>query len=187
LATFKESLASRLPSREQILPVFGVTVFIVFSWTLYRMFWYLPSWLGDFDIVEVITISAYVLAFALFESVVVFGVLLLFVILLPSKMFKETFVPTGCTLITIIGFSAFLLQRKMKIVYKFEMLELIMYPILLLAAITILIFVLSWFYQHFERLARMANMISERMTVFLYIYFPLSVLSIVYLLLRSIF
>jgi len=187
LATFKKSLSARLPSREQILPVFAVTVFIVFTWTLYRMFWYIPSWLGDFDMLGVLSISAYVLVFAFLESAVIFGILLLIVILLPSKYFKDTFIPTGCTLMTIIGFSAFLLQRKMKIIYKLEFWQLILYPILLLASIFVLIFILSWFYQRFEFLARIVNAIAERMTVFLYIYIPLSVLSFVYLLLRAIF
>ena len=187
MATFKESLATRLPSREQILPVFAVTVFIVFSWTVYRMFWYVPSWLGDFEMLEVLTISAYVLVFALFESALIFGVLLLFVIILPSKWFKVYFVSTGCTLITIIGFSAFMLQRKMKIVYKLEFWQLVLYPILVLTAIFILIFILSWKYKRFEILTNLANSIAERMTVFLYIYIPLSVLSFAYLLLRSIF
>ena len=187
MATFKESLAARLPSREQILPVFAVTVFIVFSWSLYRMFWYVPSWLGDFKMVEVLTIGAYVLVFALFESAVIFGIIVLFVIFLPSKMFKDTFVPTGCTLITIIGFSAFLLQRKMKIVYRLEMWQLILYPLLVLAAIFILIITLSWFYKRFDILAKITNTIAERMTVFLFIYIPLSVLSFAYLLVRSIF
>jgi hypothetical protein len=186
LATFKESLSARLPSREQILPVFAVTVFVVFSWTLYRMFWYIPSWLGDFDMLGVLSISAYVLAFALFESALIFGILLLLVILLPSKWFKDTFVPTGCTLMTIIGFSAYLLQRKMRIVYKLELWQLIMYPILVLSAIFILIFMLSWIYTRFEILENIANTIAERMIVFLYIYIPLSALSFVYLLLSAV-
>jgi hypothetical protein len=187
LATFKESLSARLPSREQVLPVFAVTVFIVFSWTLYRMFWYIPSWLGDFDMLGVLSISAYVLVFALFESALIFGILLLFVIFLPSKWFKDSFVPTSCTLMTIIGFSAYLLQRKMRIVYKLELRDLILYPVLVLAAIFALIFILSWFYQRFEFLDSIANTIAERMTVFLYIYIPMSVLSFAYLILRAIF
>lgn len=186
LATFKESIGAKLPSREQILPVFAVTMFIVYTWTLYRMFWYIPSWLGDFRMVEVLTIGAYVLVFALFESAVIFGIILLLVILLPSKMFKDFFVPTGCTLMTIIGFSAYLLQRKMKIVYKLDFWGLILYPILVLVAILILIYILSWIYKRFETLANIANTIAERMTVFLYVYIPLSVLSFVYLLVRSI-
>jgi len=179
LATFKKSLSARLPSREQILPVFAVTVFIVFTWTLYRMFWYIPSWLGDFDMLGVLSISAYILVFAFLESVVIFGILLLTVILLPLKYFKDTFIPTGCTLMTIIGFSAFLLQRKMKIIYKLEFWQLILYPFLILTSVFVL--------QRFEFLARIVNAIAERMTVFLYIYIPLSVLSFVYLLLRAIF
>lgn len=185
--TFKARIVKRTPTREQIQPVFAVTVVIVFTWTLYRMFWYLPSWMGDFDILEVLTISAYVNVFALLESSIIFGILLLIGFLLPGKVLRETFVPTGCTLITITGFSAYLLQRKMKTIYKLELLQLVIYPILILAAILILVFVLSWIFRRFKFIARIVTLIAERMTVFLYIYIPLSVLSFVLLLARKIF
>jgi hypothetical protein len=40
LAKFSSSLKAKLPTRPEALAVFSVIVFIVFSWTLYRVFWW---------------------------------------------------------------------------------------------------------------------------------------------------
>ena len=186
MATFSDSIAEKLPTREQVLPVFSVITFIVYTWTLYRMFWYIPSWLGDFKIMEVLTICTYVLVFALFESTVILGILLMFAFLLPRRVFLDSFVPTGSALITIIAFCAFLLQRKMKIIYKLELWQLILYPFLVLTVILVLIFVLTWLFNRFEPLKKFVYSIAERMPVFLFIYIPVSIFGVVFILLRSI-
>ena len=151
------------------------------------MFWHVPSWMKFYNIQEILTISAFVLVFALIEGLIIMGILLLFVILLPGKEFRDNFIPTGCTIITIIGFSAYLLQRNMEIIYDLELWELVLYPILILSAVIILIFLLSWIFHRFESPARIISTIAERMIVFLFIYITLSILGFFLIMLDSIF
>ncbi len=186
MATFKEHLESKLPSRQEVLPVFSVIVFIVFTWTLYRMFFQIPSLLFYMRVWDVLIISAYVLAFALLESVVVLGLLLIFSLLFPVKYFKDNFVAQGSTVVLMISMGAVALQRKMKIMYKLDGWELILYLFVILAAVVFVIYVASYIYDRFKILPRLINTVAERMIVFVILYVPLSILGLFVVFVRNI-
>jgi len=186
LATFKEHLESKLPSRQEVLPVFSLIVFIVFTWALYRMFFQVPSLLFYMRVWDVLIISAYVLAFALFESAVVLGLLLIFSLVFPAKYFKDNFVAQGSTVVLMISIGAVALQRKMKIMYKLDGWELILYPFVILAAIVFVIFAAYYIYDRFKILPRIINTVAERMIVFVLLYVPLSILGLLVVFARNI-
>ena len=186
MATFKEHLKSKLPSRQEVLPVFSVIVFIVFTWALYRMFFQVPSLLFYMHVWDVLIISAYVLAFALFESMVILGLLLIFSLVFPAKYFKDNFVAQGSTVVLMISMGAVALQRKMKIMYRLDGWELILYPFVILAAIVFVVFASSYIYDHFKILPRIINTVAERMIVFVLLYVPLSILGLLLVFVRNI-
>ena len=186
MATFKERLESKLPSRQEVFPVFSVIVFIVFTWTLYRMFFQIPSLLFYMRVWDVLIISAYVLGFALIESMVVLGLLLIFSLLFPVKYFKDNFVAQGSTVVLMISMGAVALQRKMNIIYKLDGWELILYPFVILAAIVFVIFTASYIYDRFKILPRIINTVAERMIVFLLLYVPLSIIGLLVVFVRNI-
>ena len=186
MATFKEHLESKLPSMQEVLPVLSVIVFIVFTWTLYRMFFQVPSLLFYMRVWDVLIISAYVLAFALFESMVVLGLLLIFSLVFPAKYFKDNFVAQGSTVVLMISMGAVALQRKMKIMYRLDGWELILYPFVLLTAIVFVIFAASYIYDRFKILPRIINTVAERMIVFVLLYVPLSILGLLVVFVRNI-
>jgi hypothetical protein len=186
LATFKERIEQKLPSRQEVLPVFSVIVFIVFTWSLYRMFFQVPSLLFYMRVWDVLIISAYVLAFALFESMVVLGLLVIFSLVIPTKYFKEKFVAQSSTVVLMITLGAVALQRKMNIMYRLDGWELILYPFVILAAIIFVIFAASYIYDRFKILPRIINTVAERMIVFVLLYVPLSILGLLVVFVRNI-
>ena len=185
--TLKERLRARLPSKQEVGPVFSTIVFIVFTWTLYRMFYQVPSWLYYMSVWSVLVIAAYVLAFALFESIVILGLMLFFSLVFPARHFKDKFVPQGFTIAVVMGGGAYLLQRKINVIYKLNGWELIIYPIIVLIVALILILTFSFVFDHFRTIKRLVNAVAERLTVFSYIYVPLSLVSLVVVLVRNIF
>jgi hypothetical protein len=182
-----KNLSARLPTRQEATPVFSVVVFIIFSWTLYRMFWYVPSWLEYLSIWSVVITAAYILSFALLESCIIFGLLCLFLMVFPTRIIKEQFIAQSCSIVTGLSVAAFLLQRKMKLIYRLTYLQLLAYPVFFLFTIIILILVLAFVFRHFEFLARFVRGVAERMTIFLYVYVPLGCLGLLTVLFRSIF
>jgi len=186
LATFRSHLESKLPSRQEVLPVLSVIVFIVFTWSLYRMFFQVPSLLFYMRVWDVLIIISYVLMFALFESTVVLGLLLIFSLVFPAKYFKEKFVAQGSTVVVMISMGAFALQRKMNIMYRLDGWELILYPLVILAAIVLVIFATSYIYDRFKILPRIINAFAERMIVFVLLYVPLSIIGLLVVFVRNI-
>ena len=80
------------------------------------MFFYLPSWLDDYSLPDALVICAYVLVFSLLESLVMLGFFLIAAVILPAKYFRKEFAVQASLLTLILGASAFLLQRKMKVI-----------------------------------------------------------------------
>ncbi|MBN1149091.1 MAG: hypothetical protein JXA78_17665 [Anaerolineales bacterium] len=180
-------IRSKLPTRQEILPVFSSLAFIFFSWTLYRMFYQAPSWLYYLGAWDVLILAAYVLAFALFESLAALGFITLLCVLLPARRLKDQFAIQGSTAALLIGVGAVALQRKIGLIYKLELWQMLIYPLLALALLVILVLAASYAYERFRPLARLASALAERMTVFAYLYTPLGLLALVVVLLRNLF
>lgn len=174
---FTHTLKARLPSRQEALAVFSVIVFIVFSWALYRTFWWIPSWLEYLSLWGVLTIIAYVLAFALFESLTVMGLMVLLSLLFPRKIFKDQFIVQGSVLSAALGLGAFLLQRNVGVIYKMELEQIFLYPALILVGIVFMVYFLSLLFRKIPALTRLTLAVAERMTIFTYLYVPMGLIG----------
>jgi hypothetical protein len=180
------SLKSRLPTRSETLSVFSIFVFFVFSWTLYRSFWYVPSWLEYLNVWSVMVIIAYVLAFALFESATMLALVVFFSLFFPLKFFKARYVLQGSSLAALVCVGAFLLQRKINLVYRLELWQLLAYPLVGLLLGVLLVVLLAFLFDRFSLLTRLASALVERMVIFVYIYVPLGLLALLVVLVRNI-
>jgi hypothetical protein len=180
------ALKSRLPSRSEALSVFSIFVFFVFSWTLYRTFFYVPSWLEYLSLWSVLVIVAYVLAFALLESALLLALLVFFSLFFPTKVFKEKYVLQGSSLAVLVCVGAVLLQRKINLVYRLELWQLLIYPLAGLLFSVLLVLLLAFLFRRFERLSRLVSALVERMVIFVYIYVPLGLLAVLVVLVRNI-
>ena len=176
---------AKLPSRQEALAVFSVIVFIVFSWTLYRVFWWLPSWLEYLSIWGILIIVAYVLAFALFESLAVFSLVIILGLLFPRKYFKDQFIVQGSALSATLGMVAFLVQRKVSLIYKLELWQTLAYPTLILTGVILLVPIISLIFKRFNLLSRLVLAAAERMTIFAYLYVPLGLIGMLVVIARN--
>ena len=182
-----KSLKSKLPTRQEVLPVFSVIIFFVFTWTLYTMFYYLPSWLGDMYTWDILILSSYVFAFALLESLIVLGGMVVMALLLPARFFKDKFVAQGGFLAVLVSLAAYLIHPKLGDALPLRLLHLVQISIIALVGTVILIFLLSFLFDHLPGLTRVVNAFAKRMTIFAYFYLPLGLLSLFVVLLRIIF
>jgi hypothetical protein len=179
-------LKSRLPSRSEALSVLSIFVFFVFSWTLYRASWNVPSWLEYLSVWSILIIVAYVLGFALFESACLLVLVVIFALFFPRKVFKEYYTLQGGLLAGLLSVGALLLQRKINLVYRLELWQLVAYPLLGLLAAVLLVLLLAYLFRRFPPLSRLVAALVERMLIFVYIYVPLGVLGLLVVLIRNI-
>lgn len=151
------------------------------------MFFQLPSWLGYLSIGNVLSLAAYVLMFALVESLVILGVLLLFGVILPAGWLRKDFAVQGSTLTGIAAFGAYLVQRKVGLLYKLSPEQLLVNALLILTGLILILVISAFIYQRLPLLRKWVHSLAERMTVFTYLYLPLGILSLAAVLLRNLF
>ena len=100
--------------RESAYQLYSVGAFMVFLWAFINIFYEMPSLLLRLTLPEIIGASAYYLAFALLESGLYFGVLLLILVplvyLLPRRWFSDHFISLAGLLAVGLAIAAMLLQ-----------------------------------------------------------------------------
>lgn len=180
-------LRHRLPSRTSSWPVLSIFLFLLNSWALYRLFWYLPSWLEYLSLLRVLVIAAYALAWGLVESLAMWALLLLISAVLPARWFRDQFAPQGSLVGLAAGLGAFLLQRQVSIIYKWEIWQVWAYTGLALAAFFGGLLLVGYLLQRYSRLQALASALADRMTVFGYIYLPLGIIGLVWVMARNLF
>ena len=155
---------------------------MIYAWTLLWFFWKVPSWLGFLHIGEILTELAYSLATNFVESLLVLCGPLLLALLLPKKWFHDVFIARGTALcIAGLAYMMYLAnQFTDKSGYPTESLR----PTTLLlvaAGIAVLVYVCG----RIGMVRKVLEALADRISIFVYILTPLSLLSLLVVIVRS--
>lgn len=177
---WKAWLAGRLPTLQQAAAVYGVVVLLIYSWTLYWYFWKLPSWLYFLNLGELFTAYAYALVVNLLESFLLLAVPLLVCVILPSRWFRERFVTQATIFVLLLALA---LMKYLDIITSTQALP----PGLIWkAGLTLLgSFLIAFIVGRIAFLRKLLDEIAYRAVIFLYIFPPLSVASLIVVLIRN--
>ena len=172
----------RIPDWAQVIPVYGVIVVIVYTWTLLWFFWKVPSWLYFLNAGEILMQLAYSFATNFLESIVILCGPLFLALVLPRKWFRDVFVARGASL-SIAGLAYMIFLAN-------QFTDKNAYPSLSLKAWTVLlavviIAVLVFLFGQIALLRKVLEVIADRVSVFVYILTPLSILSLLIVVIRS--
>ena len=142
-----------------------------------------PGWLYFLNAGEILTALAYSLATNLAESLVVLCGPLLLALVLPRKWFYDVFVARGAALsIAVLGYMMFLAEQ-FKNKSDYPTLSLQLWTVLLaLAGIVVLVYLFG----RIALLRKIVEQIADRTTIFVYILIPLSILSLLVVIVRSV-
>jgi hypothetical protein len=179
-------LDGRLPNRQKILGVYAVIVFLVYSWTLFTSFYKLPSWMFYLTIGQILSVYAYAFSVDLLESILALaGVLFLDLTLFMALRNMEEFQSRSILVIFGVLISSvlrFIFFPDYEDIEKFLSGELVWWAIALPLGLIVAVAASksNWVKKILEGVA-------ERATVFLYIYLPLSLVSLVIVIIRNIY
>lgn len=178
LATYSK----RLPNRDEVAPVFAAFIFPIFSWSIVWFFQKMPGWLPYLSIAKVLSIFAYVQAFALFESVLFLSLLVLLAAVLPTRFFRDIFSAQGSMIAFALTFWVIIFQIVNTTTETWPPGRLLLWAICLSASLMLLHLLV----RRSKPVARITTAIAERLTVFLYIYVPLGLLGIAIVVVRNV-
>ena len=180
-------LRNRLPDQKQFLPVLSTVVFIVFSWAIYHAFYQVPGWLFYTTLPGVLVLFAYILGFALIESLMVSAFLAAYCLFLPENWLKRNFAAQGCILAILLALMTYLLRNNFDRIQKLEVWQMAIIPLAIFLGIALVSPLLAILFERFPKLTRIIEGIGERLTIFSYIYIPLGILGWLVVLIRNIF
>ncbi|HLO17057.1 MAG TPA: hypothetical protein VK206_19645 [Anaerolineales bacterium] len=167
-----KALWARLPSMRNIVTVYAVAMFLVYTWTLYTSFWKLPSWLFFLNVGEIVSIYSYAFLVNFLESVLLLILVLLPAIIFPQRWWKDEFIAKAFVFMLIILGSAILhfsLYRTPDIRPLFVNGQLLWWIVTLLVAV-----LLTWLAGRVNWIRQGLENIADRFVVFLYVYLPLT-------------
>ena len=167
------------------MTVYAVAVFLVYTWTLFISFWKLPSWLFFLRISEIVSIYSYAFLVNFAESILLLLIVLLLGIALPRRWWMDALIPKGFVFILIILGSAILHYSLYRTPDTREILvtgqlNWWINTFLITVFLTWLTGRLKWVRQPLENLA-------DRFIVFMYVYLPLTGISLFIVLVRIYF
>jgi hypothetical protein len=178
-------LAARLPEKRSILNVYGTAVFLVYGWTLLASFWKVPSWLFFLRLSDILSVYAYSFVIDFSESVLLLVAALLVGVLLPWRWWNTEFTAKGVLWILVLMGSVMLrlfTNRSPEGWEDFVHNQGIWWGVTLLLGIA-----LNLLMSRIPILRQGLENLADRLIVFLYIYLPVTALSIVIVFARIVF
>jgi hypothetical protein len=173
-------IGNRFPHRSEIISVLGVGVFVCYSWTIIGFFNKFSSFILYFRPSEIADIFAFMMAFALLESLTVTAVVVLLSALLPSRWLKEGFAFKGFIFLVVAAITAIIFQKLLTDHYPSPWM-LLGVSIIPLVVIAFLIFVI-----HSQpKVQNILLSIQDRILILLFIYVPIGLISLIVVMYRN--
>lgn len=170
-------LLKRLPTFEQIKQVYAVIVAILYSWSVFTTID--NSWVLFFNIIDILNLFAYIFAAAFLESLIIIGVLLLISLFFSKTLLDNRFVIYGTVLtITFLGSIIYLYSQT----WTIGILDYIDQWIIFFCVIT---FITLFLTKKLKFVQRIIMTFADMCITFLYIFLPISAISIVYVFIRN--
>jgi len=181
----KELFASRIPPLQDVLAVFSVIVFIDYSWMLYSSFYKLPAWIYSLSVGQILTVYAYAFIASLIDSLVVLMAVMVFDFAF-FFLFRNQEEIRSRTILTSVIVLIFMIARLYLYGGNEDMSIFLSTKLWWYGAALFIGLPLVVALPKLPRVNEILYKISEMLSVFLYIYLPLSVISLIVVLIRII-
>lgn len=168
-----EFISTRFPHRSEILSVCSVAVFLCFSWTILGFLNKLSSFILYFTIAEIADIFVFMMAFALLESLASTGFIVLLSMILPKGWLRDEFSLKGSALLIVFALASIVSQKILQ-----DDFPRAIWMVTGLAVPLVLFATLIFFTRRFAKLRQLLFAIQDRISIMLFVYLPLGLVSL---------
>ena len=163
-----------------MISVLAIAVFVCFTWTFIGFFNKLSSFILYFTPGEIANILAFMMAFALLESLAATGLLILLSAILPSSWLKEGFAFKGFLILLVATLTAILFQKALRDYFPSPQM-LLTYTVLPLLVIVLLI----WIVKSQPKIQNILLNVQDRILIMLLIYISIGVIGLMVVMARD--
>lgn len=175
-------LENRFPHKNEIISVLGVSVFVCHSWSIRGFLNDLPSLLLYYRLPEILVVFAYMMAFAFLESLLITAGLAFAGGILPSRWLRNGFAYKGLIFVAVGSIGAYVLQKNLR--YEFPSIQMLALNLVIPLVLIAFLIAASHLW---GPLRKVLLDIQDRLSIMLYIYVPLGLVSIVVVVFRNLF
>ena len=173
-------LKNKIPPLHEILALYATIVFLIYGWAVITFFWKVPSWLYFLSLGDIAAILSYTFASSLLECTIILFIFLFASLVLPERLLYNKFAVRGSLIVYSLTFWVVLFNLNSLIQLPTTS-DVITFSIgaLVTSALAMLIA---------ERISLVQSLIitlGNRLTVFLYLWLPLSLIGILVILFKN--
>ena len=176
-----QTILARLPSFDQVVVAVGTLELFIFSWSLRGFFYRAPSYILYMNIVQILAVLAYYMAFALLETLLVLVVLAAVSAVLPARFFKDNFAVGTFPTILVLAVSSYFLQQQLTDAYPG-----IKFIVLWLGGTVALAAALAGLFMFVPIIKKWVGLLVEQISIFAYLYTFIGVVSLITVAIRLI-
>jgi len=173
------ALRNKIPPFHEILALYATIVFLIYGWATITFFWKVPSWLYFLSLEEIAGILSYTFASSLLECTIILFIFLFASLVLPSKWLYNRFAVRGSLMVYALTFWVVLFTLNSLIQLPTTS-DVITFSIGVLLT-SVLAMILA---NRISVVQRLIITVGNRLTVFLYLWLPLSLIAILVIVLR---
>jgi len=173
------ALRNKIPPFHEILALYATIVFLIYGWATITFFWKVPSWLYFLGLEEIAGILSYTFASSLLECTIILFIFLFASLVLPSKWLYNKFAVRGSLMVYALTFWVVLFTLN-SLIQLPSTGDVITFSIGVLLT-SVLAMILA---DRSSVVQRLIITVGNRLTVFLYLWLPLSLIAILVVVLR---
>jgi hypothetical protein len=178
---------SKIPPWQEILPVASSILFIVYTFTIYRMLFQIPSWLYSHTKPDIFFLAVYVFAAAFIESLLVCAFIVALNLITPRWIFRDQFIAQGSLMVIACAIWALILKYQLDISGLRGLRAVLMLVTLFTLSLLIILIVFYFLMKRFPPVKSLLEALADRMIIFAWIYAPVGLVSMVIVLVRKLF
>lgn len=177
-----DAVKKRLISRDDLVVVFAVSVFVIHVWAIYNLLKEIPAWILRLSYWELAGVISYSLLFALVESVIVLIFLIILAAILPARVFRDKFVAISTVFVFLAAVWIIPVRIYENTIRSWGAVGML--GVLSLAAIS---FASSYLVvMKSQKIEQFINTLMQRVTLLAYIYVFIDVAAVIIVLSRNI-
>jgi hypothetical protein len=173
------ALRKKIPPLHEVLALYATIVFLVYGWASVTFFWKVPSWLYFLSLGEIAAILSYTFASSLLECTIILLIFLFASLVLPSRLLSDRFVVRGSIIIYVLTFWVALFNLNALIELPTRR-DVISFGVIALLTVGLGLMIAD----RISFVQRLLIGLGHRLTVFLFLWLPLSLVGIFVILLR---
>ena len=178
-----DTFRQRLLSSNEYFQLFLICLLPVNIWAIITMMRRLPTLILLMSTANLLSVGAYILAFALLESVFVFGFIFLVSLMIPKRLLGSKFVPIGTIFILIAAISAGIVH--LYDIWDFEALELDIWAGMWTLVGILAVGLLGYWVHRDNKVEAFTKSVTERLSILSMVYLCADILGLFVVLFRN--